>query len=206
MNFYLKLNSLNYNTLQALMVDSHTLTLVHCQHGTYSPNTLVHTSILDTYTHQLLTLFHSTHLLPMAHTSPLHTTSHISHLMLYDTLSTLHHTHTLHLFILNVCWLGNQLEASSFFFLNTLFTKLLDYSINMWLSFTSTQKFLEISHRDIRKEHHGEISGMQENFLENFEEKQIEWNSRSFQRERLGEKFQKFLEYSSNFQRQESQC
>ena len=45
MNFYLKLNSLNYNTLQALMVDSHTLTLVHFKHGTYSPNTLVHTSI-----------------------------------------------------------------------------------------------------------------------------------------------------------------
>ena len=88
------------------------------------------------------------------------------------TSLTLSHTHIPpHLFILGVCWLGNQLEASSFFFLNTLFTKLLDYSINMWLSFTSTLKSLEISHREIRKEHHGEISGMQENFLENFGEK-----------------------------------
>ena len=53
----------------------------------------------------------------------------------------------------------------------TLFTKLLDYSLNMWLSFTSTQKSLEISHREIQKEHHGEIFRMQENFLESSGEK-----------------------------------
>ena len=50
-SFYLKLDFLNCNTLQALMLDSHTLTLVHCKHNTYSPNTLAHTSLLDTHTH-----------------------------------------------------------------------------------------------------------------------------------------------------------
>ena len=62
--------------------------------------------------------------LPMAHTSPPHTTSHISHLVPYDTLyftslSLVSHSTSLHLFILDVCWLGNQLEDFSFFFLNT---------------------------------------------------------------------------------------
>ena len=187
------------------MFDSYTLTLVHYKHNTYSPNILAHTSLLDTYIHQLLTLIHC---YTLATYGTNFTTSHISHLMLYDTLHfthitslshislisrftshTSHQSHTLHfhipphLFILGVCWLGNQLEASSFFFLNTLFTKLLEYSINMWSSFTSTQKSLEISNREIWNEHHGEISGMQENFLENSGDKQIEWNSRNFQRE-----------------------
>ena len=38
--------------------------------------------------------------------------------------------------------------------------------------------FLEIPHREIQKEHHGEISGMQENFLENEREVVLDFNRR----------------------------
>ena len=115
-SFYLKLDSLNFNTLQALM-----LWLTNTTRQNYS-NTLcfykTHTNSLDTY---VLTLHNS-----LWHTSP------------HTSLTSLTNLTPPHLFILGVCWLGNQLETSSIFFLNTLFTKLLDYSINMWLSFTST--------------------------------------------------------------------
>ena len=115
----------------------HLLTKYTCTHLT---SRHLHTLALDSNSLYTLATY-GTH----------YTTSHVSHLMLYDTLHLTHITslshislishstsHTPHLFILDVCWLENQLEVSSFIFLNTLFTKLLDCSINMWLSFTST--------------------------------------------------------------------
>ena len=35
------------------MLDSHTLTLVHCKHGTYSPNTLAHIHLTSRHLHTL---------------------------------------------------------------------------------------------------------------------------------------------------------
>ena len=64
------------------------------------------------------------------------------------------------------------------------FSNLLDYSINMWLKFTSArkilEKILELTWREFWKESKREISRIREKFLENSEEKQIEWNSRNF--------------------------
>ena len=64
------------------------------------------------------------------------------------------------------------------------FSNLLDYSINMWLKFTSArkilEKILELTWREFWKESKREISRIREKFLENSEEKQIEWNFRNF--------------------------
>ena len=64
------------------------------------------------------------------------------------------------------------------------FSNLLDYSINMWLKFTSArkilEKILELTWREFWKESKREISRIREKVLENSEEKQIEWNSRNF--------------------------
>ena len=54
------------------------------------------------------------------------------------------------------------------------FSNLLDYSINMWLKFTSVrkilEKILELSWREFWKESKREISRIREKFLENSEE------------------------------------
>ena len=128
---------MNYNTLQALMFwltntsalqTQHLLTKYTCTHLN---SRHLHTLALDSISHYTLTTYGT-------YFTTSYNFTHLSLDALWHSLYSTPHTHTLHLFILNVCWLGNQLEASSFFFLNTLFTKLLDYSINMWLSFTST--------------------------------------------------------------------
>ena len=92
---------MNYNTLQALMLDSHTLTLVYYKHDTYSPNKLcipltsrhLHTLALDSISLYTLATYGT-------HFTTSHSTSHTSvfyyphslhkfltptHLVLYDT-------------------------------------------------------------------------------------------------------------------------